>query len=223
MGNRLTIPSGVRFSPAENITLLRETFESPDVSATGYLNNSIPDNGKWVGSNTGFGSSSRGLDHYNSANWTPDGRSNNQAYNLRYTNAGLTTAQGVLETIDLNYVRYTLRFRVQHDDYQQVSGSPTSDTGSNAYAMYLMAWNNADDRGNNTSVLPAGYTGVILKNANGTVPDDKKFYDFSITYCTDPVVDAALAGLDLTVRFRSPGLGGALISNIIVSKTRIKV
>ncbi len=103
-------------SPAGAGVVFSESFEAPVV--TGFVQNTVPSGGKWVGSTTGFGATNRGL--YNeTVAWpatppftTPYGA---QAYCCSYTNSFLTTATGATgQTLTAN-VPYKVTFNTAVD------------------------------------------------------------------------------------------------------------
>ena len=103
-------------NPASAGVVFSESFEASVVS--GFVQNTVPSGGKWVGSTTGYGATNRGL--YNeTVAWpatppftTPYGA---QAYCCSYTNSFLTTATGATgQTLTAN-VPYKVTFNTTVD------------------------------------------------------------------------------------------------------------
>ena len=115
-----------------------ESFESPVVS--GFDDNTVPDNGIWIGATEGYGATNRGL--FNEAVvWpatpvfdTPFGA---QGYKLNYSNSGLTTAQGAFAEVVTEGVTYKVAFRVA----TQVGG------GDASYIVELLAFEDGQEVG----------------------------------------------------------------------------
>lgn len=172
-------------SASGGIVLLTESFESPVVS--GYANNTAPDNGNWIPSNSssGFGWDRRGMYNEDTGDFsTPFG---DQAYGFWYNSqAGLTTSEGVIGPIVSNG-SYLLKFNL--------AAVLDADPSAN-YRVELVAFDDVDDsaRGDVSGALPTG--GTILAFASGSVSSNDMSATDSIAWnATAPVV-----GQDLAIR-----------------------
>jgi hypothetical protein len=191
MSRLLTIPTGNLIQlPA---VLFTEDFETPVV--VGYDQGTIPS--RWLGSNVGFGSDRRGLDNKSSGNWE-DGTSSQQAITFQYTNTGLCTSASEIATIDINTVTYRLTAQVAYD--KAVSGPHGNPSGD--YEVRLCAMDAGDSRTDWAAGYAATFVPRTIINLSGTVANDDGFHEFTGTYTTDPVTDAAKAGFDLAVALR---------------------
>ncbi|NNM28514.1 MAG: hypothetical protein HKO57_03275, partial [Akkermansiaceae bacterium] len=185
-------------------TLFTEGFEDPDVP--GYSQNTVPynvvpSNVTWVGATQGFGANRRGLTDKAGGDFSaPD--PNQQAYAFRYTNSGLTTAQGVIGTLEED-TTYTVTFDVVRDDGLN-AGTP--------YSMELVAFGPGDDNAARNECRGAR-PGTILATAAGNAPGDGSFATISIDFTPDPGTHAADIGKDLGIRFLG-ATTSALIDNV---------
>jgi hypothetical protein len=210
----INLESGQAIRATIPTVLFTETFESPVVSGFDPTPPEVPN---WVGATTGFGAARMGLDEVSSTNWTSPSGSNTQVYNCRYTNSGITTREGVIGSLDVNNVTYTVSFDVQFD--KRLTGSWGADP-SNQYNMQLYAADNiADvDRVNHTgNIVGATLLNDYTNADGGVVPDDDQFHTFRFSYTTDPVTDASLDGQDICVRFKG-ATSSAVIDNVRVAK-----
>jgi len=166
-----------------------ENFESPVV--VGY-DQYPPLPAGWVASNQGYGSNKSGL--FN------DG-AGNQSYAFRYTNSGLTTAEGVIGDLTLGET-YTISFDVAADlDLTQL-----------AYTAQLVAFAPEAPR-NDTRSTPAG--SEVLSSSGGKANDDGTWRTVSFEFTPDAVDNAASIGKDLGIRFIGAS-SSALIDNVKV-------
>jgi len=190
----------VMASTSSAAVIFYESFESPVVA--GYANNSVPDNGNWVGANQGYGSSNRGLNNEGDGlTWnTPYG---NQVFSFRYTNSGLTTSEGAIGNLEAG-VTYTISFAVAAD--QDLTKLP--------YSVQLIAFD-AEVARNDCRDLPAG--AVVLTTASGSAPEDGSWAEVNFDFTADAVDNAASIGKDFGIRF----LGGSTSANIDYVKVTI--
>lgn len=183
-------------------TLLFEDFESPNVDASagdGDTNRTLPDNGNWVGADEGFGSNRRGITDKANGDFTADDP-NQQAFAFRYTNSGLTTAEGALGVLAAG-TTYSVSFDVIRDDGRN-AGTP--------YRARLMAFP-AGARRDDARSNPAGST--LLASANGDAPEDGTWDTVSFEFT--PAGGEAWIGQDLTLRFLG-ATSTAIIDNVRV-------
>ncbi len=173
--------------------LLFENFESPS-TPTAYVQGSLPDNGKWVGS----GSTSRGITDKAGGDFTaPD--PNHQAFALRYKQTGITTAEGALAILRLN-TRYSLSFDVMRD------GIRSPGTG---YICELVAF----DPGITRSSAGGSRLGAVLASAVGNAPSDGSIARISLEF-TAEAANPHL-GKDIAIRIVAPYSDtNALIDNV---------
>ena len=179
------------------------SFESPVVS--GFDDNTVPDNGNWIGSTNGYGSSNRGL--YNESViypatppfTTPYG---DQAYYLNYTNSALTTAQGVVsETLTADET-YTVKFNTA-----VVSGNEASEY---TYKVEFLAFDLGDDdsaRQDGQAARP----GTVLASITGEVNTTDMSQEIAFTFTPDGT-DPSL-GKELGLRLVKAG-GTVLYDNL---------
>ena len=184
-------------APASAVTVFFENFESPVV--IGFDDNTVPDNGNWIGSNVGFGSTNRGL--YNEGDgltWsTPYG---SQVYALRYTNSGLTTAEGAIGNIQAD-VTYTITFDVAADQ----------NLTQLVYNAQIITFEVGEDRAD----VDGGPSGTVIASSSGSAPANGSWetvsFDFSVG-SGDPSV-----GKDLAIRF----IGAISAANIDYVKVTV--
>jgi|GEM_PF-703273 len=179
-----------------------ESFESPVVS--GYDDNTLPDNGNWIGSNQGFGSTNRGL--YNEIFAWPDAAVfttpyGSQAYMLDGPNNGMTTAENAAGAVVTEGVEVKVSF----------NAAMLVGAASAGYRVQLVAFDATE--GNSTrNDVRGGIAGTVLATSQGTVTttDFSELITFSYTpNASDPVGD------DLGIRLLRPS-GGVLYDNIRV-------
>lgn len=190
-------------SPPPLGLLLSEDFESPDVDKTagdGDTNGTLPNNGKWVGANQGFGASRRGITDKAGEDFGALDP-NMQAFAFRYTNSGLTTAEGAIGTLAAN-ATYSVSFDVVRDAGRG-NGTP--------YTAQLVAFSPGVAR-NDTR---ASFTNLnILATAAGNAPDDGSWS--MITFEYTPEAGDPNLGKDIGLRFLGTTTS-AIIDNVQVS------
>lgn len=177
-----------------------EDFESPDVPATtgGLLNNGpVPTD--WVGANQGFGASRRGIVDKAGGDFSA-AAGNDQAFAFRYTNSGLTSAEGVIGALTLG-TTITISFDVVRDDGGD-SGTP--------YIAQLIAMPGGAAR-NDTRPSFTNFT--LLASVSGDSSGDGLFTTIMFDY-TPEAGDPGI-GDDLTVRFLG-ATTSATIDNVSV-------
>lgn len=168
--------------------LFQETFESPVV--VGY-DEQPPIPTGWVGANQGFGSNRHGLNNKTSGDWASSQENNQQTYSFKYTNSGLCTAAGVIGTIDINRVKYTVTMDFGYD--KAISGG----VASGFFKAWLVAIPPGFDRQDFRSGVP--WDGIDLVTLTGTVANDNELHRYTGSYTTDPVTDAGKVGYDLAI------------------------
>ncbi|NNC87705.1 MAG: hypothetical protein HKN82_04505 [Akkermansiaceae bacterium] len=192
----------VTLTPPPAGLLFSEDFESPDVAANagdGDTNKTLPDNGNWVGATQGFGANRRGITDKAGGDFSaPD--PNMQAFAFRYTNSGLTTAEGAIGALAAG-VTYTVTFDVVRDDGRN-SGTP--------YNMEFIAL----DPGANRTECRGARPGTILASTSGNAPGDGTWATVSIDF-TPEAGDPSL-GRDIGVRFLG-ATTSAIIDNVSVT------
>jgi len=178
-----------------------DDFETPDVGTSEPIHNGVPattrirDTAKWVGATQGYGATSNGLlDEAGGAFTDPVGE---QAYGFRYTNSGVTTAEGVIGGFEAG--TYTVGFDVVRDDGFN-AGTP--------YQMELVAFDPGDDR---TECRPNLRPGTVLGSAGGNAPSDGTWAADSLIF-TLSAGDASL-GKDIGIRFIG-ATTSAIIDNV---------
>jgi methionine-rich copper-binding protein CopC len=182
-------------TPQETI-LLTENFESPDVAA--YSEGTLPDNANWVGSSQGYGSGRRGITDKAGGDFAA-ADPNFQAFAFRYTNSGLTSAEGVIGALESD-MNYEVTAEVVRDDGKN-TGTP--------YTIELVAFDAGDDR----SDCRSGRPGTVLATASGDAPADGGFATATLQF-TASAGDPSL-GKDLGVRFLGASTS-AIIDNVAV-------
>lgn len=173
----IPVTAGVVFS---------ESFEAPVVS--GFDDNTVPSNGKWIGATAGFGATNRGLYNDNVA-WpatppftTPFGT---QAYFLNYTNSALTTAVGATGQTLTAGVPYKLSFNTA-----VVAGS-----SAGTYQVELVAFASTETtRNDGQSTRP----GAILATATGAVSTNNMATTGQLVFTA--AAGSAHLGKDLGIR-----------------------
>lgn len=180
-------------SGAHAAVMFYESFESPVVA--GYSQGTSPDNGNWVRSNVGFGSGSHGIINNDAAVYpTPYG---NQSYAFRYTNSGLTTAEGVIGNIEAG-VTYTISFAAGAD--QDLTKLP--------YRFQIVTFGAEENRQD----VDGGPAGTVIASVSGDAPEDGSWGTVTLEFTVDPEVPGQVAavGKDMALRF----LGGSTTANI---------
>ena len=176
--------------------LLNEDFESPVVS--GYSSGSLPDNGNWIASTQGYKANENGLVNKDGGDFSNASLINDQGYAIRYGNAGVTTAEGVLGVVEAG-ATYTVTFETVMDG----SNSTT------AYHAQLIAFGPSGDYTDTRSIID----GELLVELIGEAPSDGTFGSNSLSITIDPVANAGNVGRNLALRFRS---NSAIIDNVQV-------
>jgi len=171
--------------PAQAAVIFSESFESPVVE--GYAQGTAPDNGNWVKAAQGHKSNYHGLVNKDGGDFTaPAG--NDQAYAFRYTNSGLTTAEGVIGVLEEG-VTYTVSFDVVRDDGLN-AGTP--------YNVQLIAFADGAAR-DDVRNTPAGST--LLRSASGNAAGDGTWTTISFDFTADANYAASL-GRDIGFRIK---------------------
>lgn len=143
-------------SPAYSAVVFSESFESPVVS--GFVDNTVPDNGNWIGSRGPYQATLRGL--YNDDFAWPDTADfttpyGDQGYYLNYSTTSLTTSVGATGQTVTADVSYTVTFNAAVVDGQ------TAD-----YYVELVAFEASDD--NTAREDPTG-SGTVLASSTGPI------------------------------------------------------
>jgi autotransporter-associated beta strand protein len=174
---------------------------SPDVDAAGSLGNTTKQTGpKWVRSTVAFGATNHGIVDESSGQFTDPG--GQQAYAFRYTNTGITTAQGQIGTLTAAK-SYRVTFNVVGDGYS--NGGP--------YSVGLVTFAPAASRadvgamGNGTSKVLATKSGNFTGSAYQLV---------SFEYISDGIADAAVQGHDVAIRLQGASTA-AIIDNVQIT------
>lgn len=158
------------------VVLFTEDFETP-VVPTGYAEGTTPS--AWVRASVGFNSNRHGI------NRIGDG----QVYTFRYTNSGITTDDGEIGTIDLNFATYEVSFDVMQD-----RTSAEIPYVVNLFAAPLGIPKNDCSGG---FLTPAG--SIELTRTSGNAPSDGSTNRVTMTYQTNPYM-TNLDGYDLGIR-----------------------
>lgn len=182
-------------------TLFYEDFEDPSGVATNAVNTSGQTPTNWVRATAGFGASRHGLIDRLTSTYSPDDPTNDQAYAFRYTNSGITTAEGVIGTLQAN-VTYQVSFDVVMDN-----GS-----GNLNYIAQFLSFPPATSR-NDVRSTPAGAN--LLASTSGSALGDGSITKVVFEYTVDPATDAGSIGDDITLRFRGATFS-ATIDEVIV-------
>ncbi|BCX46897.1 autotransporter-associated betastr and repeat-containing protein [Haloferula helveola] len=177
--------------------------QTPDVDAgdsdgntSGDINSTL-----WVKANQGFGATRQGLIDESHGDFTdPTGE---QAWGFRYTNSGITTAEGVIGAL-VPGATYTITFDVVEDGHN--GGTPWS---AKLYTVNGGSRNDARNDGLATSVLAS---------ASGSADTGATYEQETFSYTVDPVADAAVLGHDVTLRFFG-ATTSATIDNVKVEVT----
>jgi len=215
MGSLLKIPTGVLLTPI-GASLFTEDWETPDISSDpNGVDSSVNPTG-WVRATQGFGANRMALDYGDtSGNWTTTA-TDKQAWNLSYTNSGITTAQGEIGTIDVNFVTYEVKIKYQYD-LGVINYNGGSGTASGWYSFKLLAVDNGVyDR---TDVRAGGLAvGTVLAETTGSVDNDGQFHEITLQYTTSPTVDASVVGQDLTLVILG-GTSSAVVGDVNIGKS----
>ena len=177
--------------------IFSEDFENPDV--TSFSQGTIPENGKWVGSNnkSGFGWNKKGITDKLSNDFSASDP-NHQAMAFRYTNSGIITAAGILGNLD-DGMTYKITFDAVKDNGKN-AGTP--------YNVQLVVLNTQDNRGDMK-------VGTILANAIGNAPSDGSFSTITFELTGDTATHGSLIGSDLSLRLIGASTS-AIIDNVVV-------
>jgi hypothetical protein len=151
----------------------------------------------WIGTNnsSGFGWDRRGIVDESHGDFTdPVGE---QAFATRYTNSGLTSAEGEIGVLAAD-TTYIVSFDVVLDGHNNTT----------PYNVGLVVFDTGANRGDTNPF--ADKTLGVLASASGNAPGNGRYATVTFAYTTDSIADAALIGKDLAVR-----IGGATSSAII--------
>jgi len=172
-------------------------FSTPAPPPVGLLFNE-----DWVGATQGFGANRRGITDKAGGDFGA-ADPNMQAFAFRYTNSGLTTAEGVIGSFAAG-VTYTVSVAVVRDDGRN-AGTP--------YTVQLVAFAPGAARDDCRST-PAGST--VLASSGGNAPGDATWATVSFDFTPD-AGDPSL-GKDIGVRFLG-ATTSAIIDNVSVTST----
>ena len=154
----------------------------------------------WVRATQGFGASRCGLVDESAGAFTdPVGE---QAFAFRYTNSGLTSAFGVIGSLTAG-TTYTVSFDV------------VADSAATPYNMQFVTFNGAGTR---NDIRSDSFVSKVLASRNGNAPGDGSYQTVSFEFTPDPVLDAAVIGHDLAIRFKG-ATTSANIDNVNVSSS----
>lgn len=175
--------------------------QTPDVNAaqsdgntSGAVNTTL-----WVKANQGFGATRQGLIDESHGDFTdPAGE---QAWGFRYTNSGLTTAEGVIGGLTAG-TTYTITFDVVEDGHN--GGTPWT-----AKLYTVNGGSRNDSRNDNLATK-------VLKTVTGNADAGGDYKQETFTYTVDASADSAVLGQDVTLRFRG-ATTSATIDNVSVT------
>ena len=188
--------------PARAVVVFSDDFELPDVTAAqsaGYTSGTVSTD--WVGATQGFGANRRGtVDEAQGDFVDPVGQ---QAFAFRYTNSGVTSAQGVIGALTLGNT-YNVSFDVVMDG--NGSGTP--------WRVKLVTF---DDFALRNDVRNDAGSSVLV-NMNGNATSDGLYTNISFSFSADEVTHAASIGKDLAIRFIG-GTTSASIDNVVIDVT----
>ncbi len=174
---------------------------SPNVDAAGSLGFTSRQSGsKWVRSAVAFGATDHGIVDESSGQFTDPG--GQQAYAFRYTNSGITTAQGQIGTLTAAK-SYRVTFNVVGDGY---SGGGPYNVGLVTFAPGATR-NDVEAMGDGTSRVLASKSGSFTGNTYQLV---------SFEYISDGLADAAVQGHDLAIRLDG-ATTAAIIDNVQIT------
>lgn len=182
--------------------IFSEDFEAPVVS--GYSQGTAP--GGWVKASVGYKSSNHGLINKDSGVFTAS-EGNDQGYAFRYTNSGLTTAEGVIGVLEAD-VTYTISFDVVRDGGSLGAGT--------AYKVNFMTFDAVQNRAD----VDNGPQGTNLASKSGTAPEDGSRASDSFEFTADAA--NAYLGQDIAVRLDG-ATNNAIIDNVRVIANTSKV
>lgn len=185
-----------------------EDFENP-TGPTAYSQGTLPDGGNWVGATAGYRANWHGLNDKAGGDFTaPAG--NDQAYSFRYTNSGLTTAEGVIGPMEA--VAYTVSFDVAAD--MKVAMDPPVSPGT-GYGVVLMTFDPGEIRYDVRPDYHAGpFTypdGTTLAYIQGNATTDGSWTHVSFIFDAD-MLNPNL-GKDLAIRLDG-ATNNAVIDNV---------
>lgn len=184
--------------------VLFEDFEKPDVQD--YSKGVLPEGGRWLGARVGYYASRWGLTDKAAGDFKcPD--PNRQAFAMRYANAGLVSAPGVIGPLAPN-LSYRLSFDVVRDE--------GSKKGTD-YRAQFVAFDKEENREDMSS--QGSRQGTRLADLKGKALDNGAFESVSLVFTPDADQHFELLGRDMAVRF----IGyhkGALIDNVKVEVFR---
>ncbi len=183
--------------------VLIEGFEDPVVS--GFLKKSMPSGSNWVGATNGYGSDNRGLINKDGGDFLSPDPNNHQGFAFRYTNSGITSAEGVIGSVVAN-AGYRVSFKVVMDGGLN-NGTP--------YTCQLIAFSPGADR-SDIDVIPAGST--LLDSVSGDAAVDGSFSTINLEFIVDPVTHSAEIGKDFGLRFIG-GSTSAIIDDVIITSS----
>jgi len=185
-GNPSTLPATAgSYSNTPDVSSAQSTGDTSGASNTAL----------WVRATQGFGASRCGLVDESAGAFTdPVGE---QAFAFRYTNSGLTTAQGVIGALTAG-VTYTVTFDV------------VADTAATPYSMVLVTFNGAarNDVRSNTGATST------LATKSGNATGDGNYTTVNLSYTSDG--SEATLGHDVALRFYG-ATTSATIDNVQVS------
>jgi hypothetical protein len=192
-----------------------DDFEAPDVDGYNITNTSGQASSDWVRATSGFGASRNGVvDAAYEGTWTAPG--GQQAYAFRYTNSGLTTAQGVIGSLTAG-TTITVSFDLVADGFND--GTPMD--------VALVSFN-AGTR-NDMSDGPLTGTSSLLAQLSENAPATG-YQRYALAYTvgedvidangeasgSDTTFDPAVLGHDIAIRFDG-ATTSANIDNVLVT------
>jgi len=177
-----------------------DDFEAPDVNAAdslGYTSMKIGPN--WVRATNGFGASRHGIVDESSGQFVdPTGE---QAYAFRYTNSGITLAEGKIDTLTAGNT-YRVSFYVVGDGHNN----------GGSYAAGLVSFAPGAARTDMTN-MGAG-TSMVLAQATGNYSGGS-YQLVTLEYTSNGTTDASVQGHDVALRFKG-ATTSANIDNVMV-------
>ena len=186
--------------------IFSEDFETPDVDigqSTGDTSGSVPTG--WVGATEGFGATRRGIADESAGAFIES--TGEQSFAFRYTNSGLTSAEGVIGVLTLG-ATYTVNF------------DAATDSGDTPFHAQLVAFPDGaarnDTRGGFTNfTLLDSLVGDASTNTIGTNASH-----FSFTFSPDIGTHGSILGDDVAIRFIG-ATTSAIIDNVSVDVTGV--
>jgi hypothetical protein len=207
--------AGLAFSAtaANAAVVFSDDFESPDVTAAqsdGNTSGAI-DSSKWVQADTGYGSGRQGIVDEAHGDFTdPVGE---QGYAFRYTNSGITTAEGLIGDLTSG-VTYTVSFDVVLDGHND--GRPY-DAGLVTFAGAGTRNDMTDGMSTKTTAVLATLSGAGSDGSGGAdgngVLVDTEYQNLSFSYTADGT--ESTLGQDVALRFDG-ATTTAIIDNVSV-------